>query len=370
MVKPPIYPTRSRRPHPLSCIVGTIPSTQQKTHAMIAAITGASGYIGQNLASILLDAGHQVLAIDRFRSPHLDPRTTWVEADIMNPASIGKVLAGVDVVYHLVAKITLAQEDPIAWSINVDGVRIVAEAALAAKVKRMVHVSSIASFDQNKCNRRLSEICERSTDAKLPVYSRSKYAGEMEFLKVVKQGLDGVICYPTGVYGPIDHGAIISRINQVLLDSARGKIPVMVAGGFDLVDVRDVAMGLTLAAERGRTGENYLLGGHFIEMLDACRIAAQFLGRPGPKFALPMGFVQAISSVVTKLPRKDTQQDHPLSKAALDTIATSPIVDRSKAERDLGYQPRPLEQSVSDLIAFFVGTGQFKPARKAAPVSA
>lgn len=327
---------------------------------MIAAITGASGYVGQNLAKILLDAGHQVRAIDRIRSPFLDARTEWVEGDVMNPASMQSALAGADVVYHLVAKITLAQEDPAAWAVNVDGVRIVAEAALAAKVRRMVHVSSIASFDQRLCNRRLSETCERSTDAVLPVYSRSKYAGEMEFLKVVKQGLDGVICYPTGVYGPIDRGAVISRINQLLLDSARGKIPAMIAGGFDLVDVRDVAQGLVLAAERGRTGENYLLGGHYIDMLDVCRIAAQRVGRPGPKFAIPMGVAQVMSAVATRLSKAGNQQDNPLSKAALDTIATSPIVDRSKAERDLGYQPRPLDETVSDLIAFFVTTGDFK----------
>ena len=332
---------------------------------MIAAITGASGYVGTNLARILLEAGHQVRAIDRIRAPFLDPRVAFIEADILNQDSMEKAFEGVDVVYHLVAKITLAQEDPIAWKINVEGVRVVSEAALAAKVKRMVHVSSIASFDQNKCNRQLSETLPRSTDAALPVYSRSKYAGEQEFLKVVAKGLDGVICYPTGVYGPVDHGAIISRLNVVFLDSARGKIPAMVAGGFDLVDVRDVAQGLVLASERGRTGENYLLGGHYIEMLEACRIAARFVGRPGPKFSIPMGFVQRIAPIVSKLSKSGGSEDNPFSKAALDAIATSPIVDRSKAARDLGYEPRPLEETMADLVAFFVAKGHFKAGKAA-----
>lgn len=332
---------------------------------MIAAITGACGYVGLNLAQILLDSGQQVRAIDRVRSPSLDPRATFVEADILNPESMQHALEGVDVVYHLVAKITLAQEDPIAWKVNVDGVRIVAEAALANKVRRMVHVSSIASFDQNKCNRQLSETLPRSTDSALPVYHRSKYAGEQEFLKVVAKGLDGVICYPTGVYGPADHGSIISRLNVVFLDSARGKIPAMVAGGFDLVDVRDVAKGLIQASERGRTGENYLLGGHYIEMVDACRIAARFIGKPGPKFTIPMGFVLAIAPIVSKLSKSGGTEDNPFSKAALDAIATSPIVDRSKAERELGYVPRPLEETMNDLVTFFVAKGHFKTERAA-----
>lgn len=324
---------------------------------MIAAITGASGYVGLNLAKILLEAGHQVRAIDRVRSPALDPRVSWSEGDVLDEASMRRALDGVEVVYHLVAKITLAQEDPVAWRINTEGVRIVAEAAKACGARRMVHVSSIASFDQRQCNRQLSERAPRSTDPALPVYNRSKYAGEMEFLKVVQSGLDGVICYPTGVYGPVDHGAVISRINTVLMDAARGKVPVMVAGGFDLVDVRDVAQGLVLAAERGRTGENYLLGGHYIEMIDACRMAAELVGRPGPKFALPMGLVQALAPMLSKLGGQADNPDNPLSKAALDAIETSPHVDRRKAEQDLGYQPRPLELTMRELMGFLVGQG-------------
>jgi dihydroflavonol-4-reductase len=167
------------------------------------------------------------------------------------------------------------------------------------------------------------------------------------------------------VYGPSDNGAIISRLNAVFIDSALGKIPAMVAGGFDLVDVRDVAMGLVLASERGRTGENYLLGGHYVEMIDACRIAARHVGKKGPKFTIPMGFVQRIAPIVSKLSKSGGSEDNPFSKAALDAIATSPIVDRSKAERDLGYQPRPLEQTMSDLVAHFVEKGHFKTGRAA-----
>lgn len=331
---------------------------------MLAAITGASGYVGLNLAQVLLDAGHQVRAIDRVRSPSLDPRVSFVEADILKPDSIRAALEGAELVFHLVAKITLAQEDPVAWTINVDGVRNVAEAALACKVRRMVHVSSIASFDQFKCNRKLDEKCERSTDAALPVYSRSKYAGEQEFLKIVAKGLDGVICYPTGVYGPIDYCTPISRLNKVLLDSGRGKTPAMVEGGFDLVDVRDVARGLLLASERGRTGENYLLGGHYIEMLDVCRLAASYVGRPGPKYKISMGFVQNLAAIISKIKKNENDQDNPLSKAALDAIATSPIVDRSKAKNDLGYEPRPLATTVSELMAHLVGNGHFLPGKK------
>lgn len=329
---------------------------------MNIAITGGSGYIGLNLASLLLQAGHQVRCLDRVRSPRLDPRVTFFQTDIFDDKALDAALDGVDVVYHLVAMITLAQENAAAWRVNVEGVRGVAEAALRAKVKRMVHVSSCASFDQVLCKGSLSETSPRSTNAALPVYSRSKYAGEMEFLKVVEKGLDGVICYPTGVYGPIDYSPNISRISKVLLDSARGTLPAMAVGSFDLVDVRDVAAGLILAAERGRTGENYLLGGHYIGMMEACRLAASFVGRKGPGVLIPMKAMKTMALIATMLGSKAAAEEGPFSKNALETIETSPRVNRGKAEADLGYRPRSVETTIRDLITFFVEQGEFRKA--------
>lgn len=332
---------------------------------MNIAITGGSGYIGLNLAAQLLQSGHQVRCLDRVRSPRLDPRVTFTQTDIFDERALDAALDGVDVVYHLVAKITLAQEDPVAWRINTDGVRGVAEAALRRKVGRMVHVSSCASFDQVQCKGHLSETSPRSLDAALPVYSRSKYAGEQEFLKVVEKGLSGVICYPTGVYGPLDYSPTISRISTVLLDSARGKVPAMVQGSFDLVDVRDVAAGLIQASERGQSGENYLLGGHYIEMMAVCRLAASFVGRKGPGVLIPIKLMKALAPVAATLTRQANADESPFSKTALETIETSPRVDRSKAESQLGYAPRPLEETVRDLIAFFVAQDEFRKSAKA-----
>lgn len=335
---------------------------------MNIAITGGSGYIGLNLAAQLLQAGHSVRCLDRVRSPRLDARVAFLQTDIFDAHALDAALDGVDVIYHLVAKITLAQEDSVAWKINTDGVRGVAEAALRQKVKRMVHVSSCASFDQVLCKGDLHEQSPRSLDKNLPVYGRSKYAGELEFLKVIERGLDGVICYPTGVYGPMDYSPNISRISAVLLDAARDKLPAMVQGSFDLVDVRDVATGLILASERGQRGENYLLGGHYVEMMDACRLAASFVGRKGPRFLIPIGMMKAMAPVASLFAKRNAQDENPFSKNAIETIETSPRVNRSKAESQLGYAPRALETTVRELITFFVEQGEFRhhPAAKSA----
>ena len=321
-------------------------------------VTGAGGYVGQNLVSALLDAGHRVRALDRVTPQHADLRAEWSEVDVLDPAAVADALAGADLVYHLAAKITLAEHDPVAWTVNTVGVRVVAEAALTAGVRRMVHASSMASFDLSKCNGRLVETSPRATDPGLPVYGRSKLAGERAFLDVLERGLDGVVCYPTALVGPHDRGAALSQVNAVLLSSARGRLPVLIGGSLDLVDVRDVATGLMQAAERGRTGESYFLGGRSVELVEALRDVARLVGRRGPRGVLPMRLVRAVAPAVVRLSRSP---GHPLSRHSLDTIEQSPVVDSSKAASELGYSARPLDVSLADLVRFFRAEGHLPP---------
>lgn len=325
---------------------------------MKTAITGACGYVGLNLVRTLLDAGHEVVALDRVHSPHLDSRAHWQEVDIFDESALQRALDGIEVVFHLVAKISLAQEDQMTWHINVEGVKAVAEAALAVGVRRMVHVSSIASFDMYK-NRgqTIDETAPRSVDAALPVYARSKYAGECELLKVAGRGLEAVVCYPTGVFGPADYGQPLPHLNGNMLDAARGRLPVMVEGGFDLVDVRDVAQGLLLAAEHGRNGENYLLGGDYISMVEACRVAAKLVGERGPRMVLPMKLLRVIASIAGPLARLFGKEAGSFSEVALATIETSGPINHAKASSELGYQPRPTEETLRDLLAFCIDQG-------------
>ncbi|MFI9511387.1 NAD-dependent epimerase/dehydratase family protein [Nocardia sp. NPDC052566] len=319
---------------------------------MKVAVTGAAGYLGTNLLRLLVERGHEVTAIDRVTPERTeDPGITWVSGDVLDPESMRTVLAGAEVVYHLVAVITLAEKNDLAWKVNTEGVRVVAEAAHAAGVRRMVHASSIHAFNQYSCGGRIDEAAPRSTDPDLPVYDRSKWAGEVELRKVIDQGLDAVLCNPTGVFGPLDFCKPLSRINRTLRDAAQGRVPAMIGGGFDLVDVRDVAEGLILAGERGRTGENYLLGGEMISMLDLCRIAAAHGGKKGPKFTISPKLVSGLIPVlepIGKLLGTDI-----LSKAALGALVSAPVVDHGKAERELGYAPRPTDETVRDLVAFF-----------------
>lgn len=319
---------------------------------MKVAVTGAAGFLGLNVVDALVAEGHDVLALDRVPFP--DPAVESKLVDVLDEDAVTRALKGVEVVHHLVAVISLRREDPLAEKVNVHGVGTVARAALRAGVRRMVNCGSLASFDYEK-HGTVHEGSRRSVDPRLPVYHRSKYYGEVELLKVVDAGLDALTCNPTGIYGPVDHPDRLSRMNVGLLDAATGKLPASVPGMFDMVDVRDVARGFLLAAEKGRTGHNYLLGGHRYDLFEAQTRIAAIAGRPGPRIKIPLGLLAALAPALDPVARLFGSES--FAPAALENLVMSPIVDRTKAGVELGYEPRPLEETLRDLVDFFVAAG-------------
>jgi nucleoside-diphosphate-sugar epimerase len=313
----------------------------------IAVVTGASGYVGVNLVQHLRHSGWLVRTVGRRPLGGAD----HTSADIRDRDKLRPVLEGATIVFHLAAKITLSRVDPEAWDINVRGPAAVAASALDAGVQRMVHCSSVHAFDLARSRPVLSENSPRATSPDRPIYDRSKAAGELEVRRVVEAGLDATIVNPTGVIGPVDKGP--SRMNTIINLAARGRLPVVVQGGFDWVDVRDVVAGLVAAAERGRTGENYLLPGHRTTVLELGRLAAALNGHRGPILAIPGKLAMWVAPAAEWIGHR-FHSDF-LTPASVGTLLDDPIVDGKKAATELSYQPRPLEDTVRDLLRSFEG---------------
>lgn len=317
---------------------------------MRVAVTGASGYIGTNLVPRLCADGHDVVAIDRVLPPRPDAGPRWIAADVTDLAAMTEALRGVETVFHLAAVITLAADDPVAWRVNTEGVRVTGRAALVAGVRRMVHCGSVHSFDERTPH--LDERSPRAEDPSLPIYDRSKWRGEQLLQQVVADGLDAVICNPTGVFGPVDPA--LSRVNGVIRDAARGRVPVAVSGAFDMVDVRDVVAGLLAASQRGRTGQNYLLPGHLLTMTQMCRAAAAENGRRGPLFAVPARLVRGISPLIDPVVR--CFGSDAASSAAMAALLAQPQIDGGKARSELGFVARPASETIRDLVSYLRDT--------------
>jgi len=325
---------------------------------MVAVVTGGAGHLGTNLVATLREAGRPVRVVD-LREPHTALRAgaTWVRADVRDASAMRDAFAGATVVFHLAGLISVVGGmGGRVESVNVAGARTVAEASLDAGVPRLVHCSSVHAFDLTALRgRTFDESGPRCSGARPAAYDRSKAAGEAEVLRVVDRGLDAVVVNPTGVLGPRDESP--SRMGAVMLALWRRRMPSLVAGGFDWVDVRDVVAAMLAAAERGRTGESYLLGGHRASVVELAELARAHAPRGVVRRTAPLWAARLTGPTATLVARVT---DSPLmpTREALHALWTFPRVDSGKAARELGHRPRPLEQTIADLYRHFAETGR------------
>ncbi len=326
---------------------------------MRVAITGASGHVGANLVRRLGAAGVAVRAVvRRNRRPVEGTGAEIAAADVGHPDALRRVFDGADVVVHLASLISiLGDRGGAVFRVNVDGARNVAEAAAAAGVRRLVHVSSIHAY-RHDAPGPLDETAPKVGAHEGAAYDRSKALGEQAVLEVAtRTGLEVVIVQPTAIIGPWDFAP--SRMGRTVLAVARRRLPAVVPGGFDWVDVRDVAAGIEQAARIGQPGASYILSGAYRPISDLLAIAARIAGvRPPP--TLPGWTARAVAPVAERIGAR-LGKEPLVTRESLATLRFGRPVSCAKAARELGYRPRPPEEAVADAVRWFRDHGYLRP---------
>jgi dihydroflavonol-4-reductase len=327
------------------------------------AITGVCGLTGANLARALLAQGRQVRGL-----VHRDQRAVegldieLAQADIRDPASLRRALAGAEVVYHLAARISLETKDQAETeATNVQGTRNVVEICLHCGVRRLVHFSSIHALEQAPLDLALDEERRRVSSQSRSPYDRSKAQGEVEALQGMARGLEVVILRPTAMIGPYDYYP--SYMGRALLSLAQGRIPALVRGGFDWVDVRDVVQAAMRAERVAESGSSYILSGHWRSIRQIADLTAELTGRRAPLFTVPTGLATLAAPLMGALAKlKGTQPI--FTRLTLDALNSNRQISHAKASRDLGYQPRPVEDTVGDTLDWFAQNGYLRGAER------
>lgn len=323
---------------------------------MDTAITGASGHIGGVLVREILGQGRtaRVLArSDRRALEGLDAEI--VDGDVTDPDSLMELFDGVHTVFHLAAKISiLGPEGGSVEKINVEGTKNVIAACLRRGVRRLIHFSSIHAFSSRPAGGVIDETRALATGAGEFCYDRSKAVSQKMVMDASREGFDTVVLNPTAVVGPYDFKP--SRMGETILDIYSNRYPILVDGGYNWVDVRDVVSCALAAEEKGAPGECYLVGGDWMAICDVARMVSRLTGKKTPTFPAPVWLLTipaycalALSKVTAMTPR--------LTPYALHTIRSHRLISHEKAERELGYRPRPLEKTILDTLEWFRGQG-------------
>lgn len=316
---------------------------------MVTAVTGASGHVGGCLIRKLLAEGRSVRVLihsDRRALEGLDVEE--IQGELHDPAVLDRLTRDAETVFHCAARISIVGgQHGSVTDTNVAGTEAVVNACIRAGVRRLVHFSSIHAFSAHPRSEPVDESRQPALTKDAPAYDRSKAMGEQIVRKGIEKGLDAVIVNPTSIIGPPDFKP--SRMGSVLLDLYRGKFPALMHGGYDWVDVRDIADGALAAERQGRSGHNYLLSGHWISLPDLAKLVHVYGGARPPRLTVPLSMAAAISPFAY-LGARFAGREPRLTPETITIMRNHRYVGRTKAETELGYTSRPIDETVRDFI--------------------
>lgn len=332
--------------------------------AIDCVVTGATGLVGNNVVRLLLNQGRSVRAVVRPARGGGDPSLAGLAIETAAAAlddehALQQAIDGASFVVHSAAVVHCGwRHFDEMHRVNVLGTERVARCARRAGA-RLIHVSSVDAIGLRPDGEPADEETPPGGMPECP-YVITKREAEATVLAEVDRGLDAVIVNPVFMLGPWDWKPSSGRM---LVEVASGKGLFAPPGGNDFVDVRDVAAGILAAMHRGRTGRRYILGGHALSYLDAWRIFArtggrmQPLGTAGPVVLRIAGFCGDIAALVSRR--------EPAVNSAAVTMAMLPHhFSSGRAQRELGYSYRPIEDTVQDAWDWFVDRGYARPVRE------
>jgi nucleoside-diphosphate-sugar epimerase len=316
-------------------------------------VTGASGFIGGHVVKDLRDRGDEVVCLVRSPEKAQDLVALGCElvsGDLGDEAAIRSGMSASDAVIHGAAVYEVGipkSEHAAMYEANVIGTERVLRAALEEKIPKVVYISTVGAFG-NTHGEVVDETYDHPGDQHTSYYEETKVQAHRLAQKLIDEGLPCVIVQPGGVYGPDDHSAIGTQMNQFLA----GRMPMIAFPdlGMNMVHVDDVADGVLLALDKGKVGESYVLGGQITTMRELIETLATVTDRKAPKRAMPTPVLKALRPVGPVVGKVMGQPPN-LSELISSADGVTFWAKHDKAMGELGYSPRGLEQGLRDTLS-------------------
>jgi dihydroflavonol-4-reductase len=325
-------------------------------------VTGAAGFVGSHVARQLVEAGQVVRVLVR-PSSNLQIleglNAERVEGDLRDANSLERAMKGVRRVFHVAADYRLWARNPQEiYESNVEGTRRLFEIAAREGVERIVYTSTVATVAVPGHGAALpNEETKATLDEMIGHYKRSKFLAEEEARNAAANGIPVVIVNPTTPVGPGDWKP--TPTGRIILDFLNGKMPAYVDTGLNLAPVEDVAAGHLLAAERGRIGERYILGGRNMTLKQILDALSAITGRPAPRVKLPHAVALA-AGYADEFFSKLTGREPQIPVEGVKMSRHRMFVESDKAERELGYRPGAVEAALERAVRWYEAAGYVK----------
>src|SRR5690348_7770765 len=320
----------------------------------LSLVTGATGFVGSAVARALLGRGDRVRVLAR---PNSDRRNLAglsveiAEGAMEDPRSLARAVDGCRFLYHVAADYRIWVPDPAPmFRANVDGTRDLLAAALEAGAELVVYTSSVATLGLVPGGS-ADEETPSSIDDMIGPYKRSKFAAEEVVRELVRErGLPAVIVNPSTPVGPGDVKP--TPTGRMIVEAARGQMPAFVDTGLNIVHVDDVADGHLAAAESGRVGERYILGGENMSLAEILAEVSQAVGRRPPRLRLPHAALLPVA-FGAEFAARITGREPFITLDGVRMSRKKMYFSSDKAALELGYKPRPARRAIADAVSWF-----------------
>ena len=318
----------------------------------INVITGGKGHVGFALVKELADRGEKIRLLLRSDSPVFDDiECEKIMGDVTDMQSLEKAFEGADTVYHVAGVVDISgTKDKQVWDVNVEGTKKVVAACKKQGVKTLIYVSSIDAIPMGEGNQELTEISHFDPDLLEGTYAKSKAAATQYVLDNADDSLKVCVVHPSTCIGPYDNNGTSSMASVIKLFS-KGLFPMSFGfGSCNFIDVRDCAKVMVAAAEKeGNNKECYLACGSVISLDDFIGVLADACGRKHPKLVLKKSFIDKAIPLYEKLSNL-AKLPPMINEYSIRKISENFNFVNTKARNELGFEPRPLKESLVDTI--------------------
>jgi dihydroflavonol-4-reductase len=318
-------------------------------------VTGGRGFIGQHLVATLVASGRQTRVLDLRPPGRAVTNAQYIKGSVLDREMVGQALDGVDEVYHLAGLpgMWVAHKEDF-HAVNCRGTEVVISAARERGVTRFLHCSTESIlFRSSPAGGDVEDTLLTADDMPGP-YTRSKLLAEKLAMEAAASGFPVVIGSPTMPIGPHDHN--LTPPTAMLRHFLGKRFQFYLDFVLNLVDVRDVATGLILAMERGKVGHRYILGGESIPLKKLLEYIAAISGRDSLRVPVPGRLAEVIAVILEFMADHVTRTPPSATAEAVRIALRSTALSTERAQRELGYAPRPIESALRETITYLADT--------------